>query len=172
MKEDPTGTLLQMYRSRLDKQQVMEYISKDPELLKQSMAIALGDMQPESRRACWVVSGVMQADDERFTPYIDQAIEAVSNRPDGHARELLKWLDRTKLTEDQEGLLFDTCLTIWRAVHRQPSVRVVALTHVFKIVKKYPGLTSELDLVMASEYLEALSPGIRRTVEKAWKDWA
>ena len=67
------------------------------------------------------------------------------------------------LTENQESLLFDVCLTIWEDIAKSPSVRGTAFKFLLKIVKKYPELSEEIGHLTQSHYTESLSPGIKHS---------
>ena len=75
-----------------------------------------------------------------------------------------------KLTERQEGILFDKCISIWEDINKSPSVRSFAFLIITNTVKKYPELISEISFLTQGHYVETLSPGIRRSVVRIIKE--
>ena len=69
-----------------------------------------------------------------------------------------------------EGTLFDSCLFAWEDVKKQPSVRYNALLILQKIAIKHPDLCRELSHLAQPQYLETLSPAIRKSVYRLLKD--
>jgi len=70
------------------------------------------------------------------------------------------------LNEQQEGVVFDLCMNMWETIQKAPSVRHTAFKMIVRITEKYPDLKKEIAFITRNHYLETLSPGIRRSVEK------
>lgn len=151
---------------RLRKNELVTYLKKHPELFDETVRISLGDENPQSWRAAWLIGHYMKDNDPHLLPHIDAILSCIKGKEDGHQRELLKILNRMKLNEDQEGRLFDACLSIWEEVHKSPSVRGTAFQALLNIVKKYPELKSEIEHLTQSHYTETLSPGIKHSFYK------
>jgi hypothetical protein len=151
---------------RLRKNELVSFLRKHPELFEETVKISLGDVSPQSWRAAWLIVHYMKNNDAMLRPYVNSIISCVAAKEDGHQRELLKILSRMELTEDQEGVLFDVCLTIWEEIHKSPSVRGTAFQTILNIVKKYPELKSEIEHLTQSHYTATLSPGIKHSFNK------
>ena len=151
---------------RLRKNELVSFLRKNPELFDETVRISLGDERPQSWRAAWLIGHYMEDNDAILLPYVDSVLSNISGKEDGHQRELLKILNRLELTEDQEGRLFDTSLSIWEEIHKSPSVRGTAFQTILNIVKKYPELKSEIEHLTQSQYTETLSPGIKHSFFK------
>jgi len=57
-------------------------------------------------------------------------------------------------------------LNIWKDVHKKSGTRFYAFNYIHKIVAKYPELQNELVGLFDMNYLETLSPGIQRGIQK------
>ncbi|MFC2133411.1 hypothetical protein ACFLTH_02235 [Bacteroidota bacterium] len=148
---------------RLRKKELIFFLDKHPELFEQAVKISLGDVQPLAWRAAWLIGNYMETNDARLLPHVDSILSKIPGKGDGHQRELLKILNRLKLSHDQEGILFDICLTIWEEIHKSPSVRGTAFQTILLIVKKYPELKSEIEHLTQPHYTDTLSPGIKNS---------
>jgi hypothetical protein len=152
--------------SRFNKEKFLSYLSSNPDKVEETFQLAFQSEVPVSWRAAWVLNHATIKNDERIKAHQSQIIEILPTKPDGHQRELLKLLDKIDLEEDLEGVLFDQCVTIWEAVEKSPSVRVVAFRVLAKVVKKYPEMKNEIEFLIQDHYLDSLSPGIKRSLQK------
>lgn len=159
-----------IFDNRQNKEELIATIHADPSQFLESIRIALSDKQPYAWRAAWILGHCVHKDDPRIRDHITGFITALHNKKDGHQRELLKILMKMDLNETQEGLLFDECMNIWESLGKSPSVRIAAFRILIKIADKYPDLHKEIMFLTESQYLEYLSPGIKRSVEKMWKN--
>lgn len=148
------------------KREMVEFMAGHPEEFNNAIELAISEKQPYAWRAAWLLWSCMEKNDARIKDHIPAIVSVIKNRPDGQQRELLKILQLMELDEEMEGLLFETCVSVWEKVHKQPSVRYYAFISIVKIAGKYPELFNDLVFLTQSEYLETLSPGIRRGIEK------
>jgi hypothetical protein len=155
---------------RFNKEDLIKLINEDPKNFDKLFKIALQDLNPQSWRAAWLINGLIINNDERIVKHSLKIIKSVKTKNDGHQRELLKILDKIKISEKNEGYLFDTALTIWEDVAKTPSVRITAFKTIIKIVKKYPELINEINSFTQKHYTENLSPGIKRSFIKLWSE--
>jgi len=151
------------------KVEMMSFIENHPECVDEAINLAVSNKQPYAWRAAWLLWSCIEENDLRIRKYIDRIIETLNTVQDGHLRELLKILLMMKLNEKQEGLLYNLCVSVWEKVGKRPSVRYTALKMMVKIIKKYPELRSELNLLTQKEYLESLSPGVKKSLMKLLK---
>ncbi len=161
-----TNTLNQILTDTLRKEEMVSFLKKNPNLFDETLKVSLGDKEPESWRAAWLVKHYMTRNDSRVRKYINSILKALPNKKDGHQRELLKILIDMKLTEKQEGILFDNCFTIWEDIRKSSSVRGTAFLIIINTVKKYPELLVEIEFLTQNHYVETLSPGIRNSIVK------
>ena len=73
------------------------------------------------------------------------------------------------LTQEQEGYLFDLCVSLWEQPEKKPSVRFTAFKFINKTARNYPDLANEILLLGQDKYMRTLSPGVRRSIEKMIK---
>ena len=148
------------------KDKAMHYLAEHPEEFDEVIHLALSDRPKICWRAAWMINGNMAQNDIRIAPFIDQILEVLPHKEDGHQRELIKILDRMKLSEDQEGLLFDYCVTIWESVRMKPGTRHAAFKMMLKVAANYPELKHEILVLTQPQFVNSLSPGIKNSVQK------
>jgi len=76
-----------------------------------------------------------------------------------------------ELNEEQEGYLFNVCVTIWEKINKKPSVRFTAFKFIIKIANKHPELSNEIAFFTQNQYFISLSPGVKKSIFKMLKDF-
>jgi len=155
---------------RLDKDFLIQLFQEQTEVHSRAIEVSLTKQEPQSWRASWILSHCTCENDTRIQPFISDLIKILRDRKDGHQREILKILSQMELNEEQEGKLFDICMTLWEDLSKAPAVRYVAFKFVHKTCTKYPDLKGELTFICQNQYLETLSPGIQKSVQKIIKN--
>ena len=163
---------LEIILSTTYKEQMISYLNSHPESFEEAVQLAIGNKQPYSWRSAWLLWSCMQKNDHRIQPYVQDMINALSEKKDGHQRELIKILLDMDLTEEQEGYLFDLCSSVWEKTHKNPSVRFTAFKFLVKMAKKHPDLINEITFLCQEHYLESLSPGVKRSLSRMIKGMA
>jgi len=148
------------------KEGMISFMQSNPRNFERAIELALSDKQPLNWRSAWILNSCMENNDPRLKQHVTRIILAIENKKGGHQRELLKILLKMDLEEDQEGLLFDTCLTIWEQTRLQPSVRYTAFYYIINVALKHPELINEIRFLAADQYLDTLSPGIKNSVKR------
>jgi len=146
------------------------YMADHPEDFDQLIQLAFSSNKPYCWRAAWLLWDCMEDNDSRIIPYTDRMVDALPDLKDGHFRELLKVLLKMDLGEEQEGLLYDVCVKYWESISKRPSVRYYAFLLMVRMAKKYPDLQHEIEVLTHSEYIDSLSPGVRKSVKKRLKE--
>jgi hypothetical protein len=159
-------TELEHILTNFNKASMISYIDAHPENFTELIELALLDKQPCSWRAAWLLWSCMEKNDQRLKDYLHPLILSIPERKDDQQRELLIILQKMKLTEDAEGLLFDICVSIWETIHKKPSVRMNALKLILKISKPYPELLKEISYLIEEQYLDGLSSCARKAITK------
>lgn len=108
----------------------------------------------------------MEENDTRVKKHINRIIDSIDSKPEGHQRELLKILYLMDLNEEQEGIIYSKCVDIWKKVILQPSTRYNAFKFIVRIVKKYPELIQELELLTKMHFMEGLSSGVKKSIRR------
>ena len=152
------------------KAEMISFMHAHPEYYDEAIDLAIADKQPYSWRAAWLLWSCIDRNDLRIQKNIQKILENIRNKSDGHQRELIKILLEMQLNEEQEGYLYDLCVTLWKQTDKQPSVRYTAYRGIQKIVHKYPGLKNELILLTQHKYMDTLSPGVKRSILKMTKN--
>ena len=145
---------------------MMAYMEANPLEYGELIQLALADKQPYSWRAAWLLSNCMEKDDKRVKSFIPQIINRLPTAPDGQKRDLINVLRKMEIEEEYEGLVFDNCVNIWTRIDKIPSVRYNALRLILQITEKHPELFTEVDLLTQNHYIEPLSEGIRRSIQR------
>ncbi|ANW95196.1 hypothetical protein AXE80_02365 [Wenyingzhuangia fucanilytica] len=152
--------------TRLDKDFLIQLFQEQTEVHSAAIQVALSQKQPQAWRATWILSHCTYKNDARILPYTSDFIKILPKQKDGHQREILKILDKITLDDDQEGILFDLCMSIWENLNKAPAVRYLAFKFIHKTCQKYPELNGELTFISQNQYLETLSPGIQKIIKR------
>lgn len=151
-------------QGKFDRQETVEHL-KNHRQARDDFKVIMLLAQGYAWRAAWLIRDAIQPQDD-FSSFIPQAIEVLPRLKDGHQREILKVLELLTIDEATEGPLFDVCMGIWESPGKSPSVRMNAMLFILKMVKKYPELQAELTHLTQAHYMESLSPGVKRALEK------
>ncbi|MFV1883090.1 MAG: hypothetical protein ACMZ7B_01170 [Balneola sp.] len=149
-----------------DKPNMVQFLYDHPEFFNDAISLALSDKQPIAWRAAWAIGGTLPENAEKISAFIPDILSKLSELQDGHQREFIKILLQSDLDDDQQGQLFDICVTIWEQVRKKASVRYFAFQVMADLVKKYPELSHEVLSLTQPQYINSLSPGIRQGVLK------
>jgi len=158
--------------SRIHKDSLLEKIKSEETNFHKLLQWSLLDEQPLAWRATWLLRQITAKNDSRIALVISEVIAGYPGFNHSQRREWLKLLSNQNFTEEQEGELYDLCLSEWKNIANQPALRASAIDLLFTILKKYPELTNELAHLMTSDYLDALSPGIKKGVVKQWNHFS
>lgn len=152
---------------RFDRKAIIAHLTKEKEARNHFLEIILLK-HDYAWRAAWLLRNALQPGDN-YEQFIEHAITILPSLKDGHQREILKLFEHLQIDETIEGSLFDVCMTIWESPGKIPSTRMTAFLFILETVKKYPELKSELDHLTQNHYMETLSPGVKRVLEKRIK---
>ena len=151
---------------RCYKDEMISFLESNPECFNEAIELALTDEQPYSWRAAWLIWSCMEKDDARLQKHLKKIINSIKTKQDGHQRELIKILLMMNLNKVHEGKLFALCLDLWEDVNKDPSVRFTALKMLLKIAKNHKELFKEISILTQDQYLESLSPGVKKSISK------
>ena len=145
---------------------IVVFLKAHPEYWEEAIELAIANKQPYSWRAAWLLWSCIEKNDTRIQPRIQSLIDGLKDKKDGHQRELLKILIVMELSEEQETNLLDYCIRLWKDIQKTPSIRYTAFRFINKIVSKYPELRNEIKYYTVKKYIETLSPGIQKSINK------
>ena len=148
------------------KEGMIAFLKVHPECWEEAIELAVTNKQPYSWRAAWLLWSCIEKNDTRIQPHIRSLIEGLTNKKDGHQRELLKILIVMELSEEQESIVLDFCIQLWKEIQKTPSVRFTAFRFMHSIILKYPELKNEIKFYTEKKYIETLSPGVRKSINK------
>ena len=158
--------LIDLLSIRIEKDKLVSLLKSNHNYYYEAIEIALSNKQPMSWRAMWIVQNATQKLDNRPFSYISKIINNIPKNIDSLQRESLKLLDKLVLNDEQEGKLFDICMTLWENLQKTPAVRFMAYKFIKKTAIKYPELQSEIEFILEDRYLEGLSPGIKTIISR------
>lgn len=151
------------------KEEMISFMDAHPEYFEEAIELAVNNKQPYSWRAAWLLWSCIGENDSLIQKHIQKILENIEDKADGHQRELIKILLEMNLNEEQEGYLYDLCVSLWKQVEKKPSVRFTAFRCMVKIAHKYPELSKEVILLSQEMYLGSLSPGVKKSIQKMLK---
>lgn len=151
------------------KEQMISFMEANPEVFEEAVELALGDRQPYCWRAAWLLWSCIKENDTRLQKHIKKILSVIPAKKDGHQRELIKILYIMELDDEQEGYLFDICMTLWEQINKSPSVRYNAFRFIVKMAKKHPELSNEVQFLTQDHFLDTLSPGVKHSMTKMLK---
>jgi len=158
----------QLFSSIRKKDGLLSYMHKNPDAFTPFVKLSLMST-PEAWRASWLVGHIMLKNDKRIQSSVPTMIDSLLLLNQGHQRQTLIILLNMFLDDNQQGKLFDHCLTIWENIKIIPSTRITAMKFILKTVDKFPDLKPEIKLWTQDKYLESLSPGIKNSLLKQLK---
>jgi hypothetical protein len=151
------------------KADMISYLASHPEDFEEVIKLAVADKQPYSWRAAWLLWSCMEDNDQRIHKYLKRIINTISDKNDDQQRELLIILQKMEISKELEGSLFNHCVTVWERIGKKPSVRYNAFKIIVKIAKKHPDLSDEIAFLIQDQYLESLSPTVKKSISKMIK---
>ena len=149
---------------------MVAFLKSHPEYFEEAVQLAISNKQPYSWRSAFLLSACIEENDIRIQKHIKTIVNCIPEKKDGHQRELLKILYKMKISEKYEGRVFDICMNLWEQINKSPSIRITAFNFIVKISEKYPELLNEISFLTQDHYLESLSPGIKRSIERTMKE--
>lgn len=153
------------------KDEMINYLHNHSEAFDEAFSLAVSNNQPFAWRSAWLLWSCLKNNDSRITNHIDEILDNIDGKGDGHQRELIKILEKLELNKEQEGKLLNLCIQLWENISKKPSIRYTAFRNILKIAKKYPELASEIDFFTQSPFLVTLSPGVKHSLKKMIKDF-
>jgi hypothetical protein len=140
---------------------MISYLRNHPEDFEHAVSLAVSGEQPFSWRAASLLWSCMENNDVRIRKHVKKILDVLLNADDGYQRELLKILLNMNLKKENEGILFDKCMTILESMKKKPSVSFTAFKFIQKMAEKYPELSGEVNFITQDQYLKTLSTGVK-----------
>jgi hypothetical protein len=156
--------------NKFSKDELLSFIKKNPDQFINVYNIAKTNNQPQAWRATWLLNQIIVKDDKRLKNETSSILKLIPNCNEGHQREWLRVLEKIKVKEDEESVLFGICIDIWKDILKSPGVRIIAFRILVNITKKYPDLIDEIKLLTQNHFTETLSPGIKNSFIKLEKE--
>jgi hypothetical protein len=153
------------------KTDLIAYMAAHPEDFEEAIQLAVSGKQPYAWRAAWLLWSCMEENDQRIRGYIKNITNTLSTTNDNHQRELLIILQHMELSEEDEGILFEVCITIWEKISKKPAVRINAFKMIVKIAQKYPDLSHEIVFITQNQYLDSLSTAAQKSISNMMKEF-
>lgn len=148
------------------KEDMILYIKSHPEEFENLIKLALSNNSTYAWRASWLLWSCIDENDLRVQPYIDEIINTIETKKEGHQRELLILLNKMKLSENQMGILFEICVNLYTNTHKKPSTRLTSLKLMVKISHFFPELQNEIKFFSDLQFTNTLSTASKKSVLK------
>ena len=152
--------------AKLAKRDIESFMEQHSECFDQLLWFAISDDQPHAWRAAWILCSIMVPGDARVQHFVGPIVGALTNKTDGHTRELLRVLMLMELAEEHAGKVFDFCVQVWQNPMKSPGLRMNALKMLVKIADRFPELLPEVLLLLNYLYVATLSSGAMRSAER------
>ena len=159
-------TKLEYVLTHSHKDEMISFMNAHPEYFEEAVELAISNKQPYSWRAAWLLWSCITCNDLRVQKYIQKILDSFVTKTDGHQRELIKILLEMELNNEQQGCLFDICVSIWEQVDKKPSVRFTAFRYINKMSIQHPDLKNEIAVLTEERYLNTLSPTARKSINE------
>ena len=163
---DLKSTLL----GRFNKEKFIRTVQSDPGRYQELLRFSLSDEIPLGWRAAWILRHVLDPEEPQLLSMLPTVIKHIGSYDESKQREWLKILSKLNIQEDLEGHLYNTCVEVWLNVRNHSALRISAMQCIVRVIRKYPELKEELLHITQSEFLDPLTPGIRRTFNKLVSD--
>jgi len=158
--------LHQLFSGRFNKDKAILLVNSTLETYTETVEIALSKDFPKNWRAMWVLQHCTLKNDLRLLPYCNKLLDRLNDNSESFQREALKALDKMQLNDEQEGKLFDICMTFWEDITKASALRYFAFKRIHKTYLKHPELLGEFSFICQEQYVTALSPGIRKGIQR------
>ena len=152
--------------TNFSKDRMISFMNAHPDSFTEMIELAIKNNHTLAPSAAWLLSNCTEKDDKRVLAYIPNIIQNIPRVRDGHQRDFINTLRKIEVGEEYHGKLLDNCVDIWCSVSKIPSVRISALKLILQIAYKHPDLSQEVLLMTQDQYIETLSPGIKRSVQR------
>jgi hypothetical protein len=143
-----------------------KFVCQSNERVEKMLELAVLDDTDGSWRVAWLLGRSLDRSNEIIQKFNLKIIKSIKGKECGHQRELIKLVIDRNLSEEEEGRLFEVCLSIWKDVLKKSGTRSYAFNYIHKMMTKYPELKNELVGLFDSNYLETLSPAIKKSIQK------
>lgn len=150
---------------------VAEYIGSRPSRFRKLMDLFLGDDTVLAQRAAWVFSKVAEQHPHLLHNYLDQLIARLDEAlHPALQRNFLKIMAdyQVPLSEDQEGLLVNSCFDLLANPKVPVAIRVHAMQCIANLLGQYPELAIELKPLI-EDGMEEGSAGFKSRGKKILK---
>ena len=94
-------TALENILTNAYKEGMISFMNEHPEAFVEAIELAISNKQTYSWRAAWLLWSCLVENDSRVQAYIQNIIDSIKNKDDGHQRELLKILLLMELNDEQ-----------------------------------------------------------------------
>ena len=157
MNEEAKQKLLNIFQDRTEgnmKLRSAEVLKQNPDLLDYCWEITEHSPHPENFRSAWCFDYFTELFPQYSAPYVERAIHfSMKTKESGIARQLLRFLNRQELSEEQIFSMLEFC----ESNCLDPQVPAAVRVHSLELLKKFclfqPDFRSEIELILAQDHL-------------------
>jgi hypothetical protein len=147
-----------------NKAQMISYIDAHPGDFEELIQLACADKPLYSWRAAFLLWSCMDDNDHRIQKYIKTILHILPTKNANHQREILKILLRMEISEEDEGFLFDHCISVWKKIGNRPSIRHTAFRVIARTINTHAELYYEISFLIQNQYVESLSSAAKKSI--------
>jgi hypothetical protein len=152
--------------SKFRKETMLEDVQENPALIPELIRLSQLDEQPLGWRATWILRHSIDDNHRALVAVLPKIITRLPVMHESHQREWLKAFHGQVIHDDQLGVLFEVCADLWMDISHHAALRATACEWLMIIATKYEELKPEVVLLMQEDYIEILTPGIKKSLQK------
>ncbi|HRQ29743.1 MAG TPA: hypothetical protein PLU49_06680 [Saprospiraceae bacterium] len=161
--------MLKEILTNTNKKGMISWMETHPEMFDELVGMALSDDPEYAWRAAWLLWSCITENDPRIMGRIKDFVDALPKKPGPQQRELLILLSKMQIEPEMAGEVFEYCVQIWINPTLQASLRYNAFKLMCEVAKIYPGLKSELQLLLEDDFFTGLTENVRKSVFRMMK---
>lgn len=139
--------------SRFNMHFIADFCGDSPRKFEMLVRLYIDEKDPVPARAAWVMEIISNSYPELLQPYIGEIISHLSEfTHPGSRRNGLKMLTRSRIPEDYQGSLIDTCFEWIMDGDKTVAVKVFAMQIIENHLSLYPELAYELKGIIEDQW--------------------
>jgi hypothetical protein len=162
--------ILEQGHSKALAMKVVKWVGNDADRFAELVKLFLGNDTRISQRAAMALGWCAEAHPDLIKPWIKTFVDRLGNPANHNAidRNLVRTFQFIDVPEKQQGKLADKCFAFLQKANTPIAVRAFSMTVLFNLVKQYPDLAPELEL-MLREWMPNASAGEANRAQKILK---
>ena len=150
---------------------IMEWIGNDPSRLEHLIHFVLNGTKREQHKSSWVLTTICDDRPEVAVPFIASFLDRLQEKGhhQGLYRSLIRIMIKCDLPEELHGRITEVMFEIIQQPSRSIAERAFAIHVVTRMVRLYPELFDEFEMILENAEDSDDSPAIRSSIRNARK---